>query len=107
MTITPDFDDEHEDWSGGPPPADQEPPNLEYDLSFEDYLALNLIRRSYPRFRGRLTSWVLVAGGAHASGNTQVLINSCKGSPYWEDRGLLETALDEFRQAGACVETTE
>ena len=81
-------------WDEDVPTSDDEEP---LDL----FLARHLLRSRYGDFTPLLTGYVLVASYEDEDGAKGVACTASKHTHYVMDRGMLETALYEYRALGA------
>lgn len=81
-------------WDADVPTSDNEEP---LDL----FLARQLLRSRYGDFTPLITGYVLVASYEDEEGTKGVAATASRHTHYVQDRGLLETALDEYRAIGA------
>ena len=64
-----------------------------------------LERRGSGAVNGVVTGFVLVASAALVDGSLACYVASPRYTPYWVDRGLLETAMDDYRGFGTGVQS--
>lgn len=71
----------------------------------DEFLVRQLLRARYPDFDAEVECFVLVAlWGNEKTGESGVAMVPSRTSRWVTDRGLLETALDEYRNLGAAVQ---
>jgi len=65
---------------------------------------LSMVKESYEAdFDGLVTAYTILAAVMDSSGGRDIRIISSPHSSWWEDRGMLEAALDEYRGIGLAM----
>lgn len=86
---------------------DDDIPQVQGEEALDVFLARQLLRSRYPDFAGDVEAFILVARFTDEDGARSVAQVSSKHTHYTEDRGLLETALDEYRNLGVMTQLPE